>query len=280
MPSSQHDAHDEHDAHDAHDLELIASLADRDLDPAARARAEALISECSSCAALAAEIRALATGLAELPLAIPAPRDLRLSPAVAARARRGSGWRAILRPFGGAAWSPLRPVGAALAALGLAGILVTNAPIGTQTATAPAVGGGQGPFGAAASAPGAANHGPSEGTTDVKLASPPAPAQQNPPNAGGSPAPSLVPELGVSSAAPSPAASLGRTTGAAAASAAVGGAGTSTDQSTGTAAPATTAGTGAGSTFRTLPPLTVLSIALLIVGLAMLGVRVAARRLA
>lgn len=257
--------------HDSHDRELVAALADRDLDPETRSRAEALIASCPACAALAAEIRLLAVALGDLPAAIPAPRDMRLTPELAARASRRTGWRRLLAPFGGAAGASLRPVGATLAALGLVGILVTNVPLAPRTASLPAAG-GDGTYGAAASAPAKAPHASSETTADGKAPSPAAVNQQIPPNG----ASSAAPELAASPVPPAP----GGTTAAGPNTAAGAGGETPTDQSTGAAGPGTTIAADGGGNGPSIPPLTLLSIALLAIGLALLGLRFAARRIA
>jgi hypothetical protein len=69
--------------HDDHDPELIVALLDRDLAPEDRDRGEARIAACAACAALHADLRALATATAAVP--VPSrPRDFALSPDVAA----------------------------------------------------------------------------------------------------------------------------------------------------------------------------------------------------
>jgi hypothetical protein len=122
-------------AHDRHDLELVARLAAGDLGPGETATARALLAACGACAALEADLRAIATATRELGSAAVraataasagsavAPRDFRLSAADAARLRR----RGLLGRPGVSAWPAhtARGVGGALATLGLVGLLVS-----------------------------------------------------------------------------------------------------------------------------------------------------------
>ena len=112
--------------HAAHDLHLIAAAADRDVDERTRLDADRQAADCSECASLLSDLRALDTALAALPRSIPVTRDFRLSAEQAARLGRGRGWRRLLRPFAPAASPSLRSLGNAFAALGLAGLLFTT----------------------------------------------------------------------------------------------------------------------------------------------------------
>jgi hypothetical protein len=116
--------------HSTHDLVLLAAAADRHPDPATEAAAADQAAHCDECASLLADLRALAGGLAALPAAMPAPRDMRLTAEQAARLRQGQLWRRLLRPFGPGGLPNLRPLAAALTALGLAGILLSAIPLG------------------------------------------------------------------------------------------------------------------------------------------------------
>jgi hypothetical protein len=129
QPTTQRPAADP-TPHHTHDLQLLASVADHDLDPATRADLDAMVAACPDCAEIAAELRFLAAGLADLPSDVPAPHDFRLSPEQAARARRGGIWRSLLRPFGVDGLPGLRPLAGALTALGLAGLILTSFPLG------------------------------------------------------------------------------------------------------------------------------------------------------
>lgn len=114
------------DPHDGHDLESIAALADGDLSNRDRSRAEALVRDCPACGALLVDLRAIAAATRRLPSTASAPRDFRLSPADAARLRRGS-WRRVLQAVGRAGWSP-RPFAAAFTTLGIVGLLIATLP--------------------------------------------------------------------------------------------------------------------------------------------------------
>jgi hypothetical protein len=107
--------------HAGHDELLIARLFGDDVTATERARALDLVADCPECAALFADLGPIAAATAAL--AVPSrPRDFTLTEADAAR----------LRPAGRSAapWSRLgfrRSLGASLAALGIAGFLVTSA---------------------------------------------------------------------------------------------------------------------------------------------------------
>src|SRR5687768_4470558 len=86
--------------HAAHDLMLIAALAARtpDLTDVQTAAAHDQLASCDSCATLLADLVALQIALPMT--STPArPRDFTLTPADAARLRRG-GWRRILGLIG------------------------------------------------------------------------------------------------------------------------------------------------------------------------------------
>lgn len=115
-------------AHAAHDLVLIAALAARASDPSEveHARARELVTACTTCADVLADLVLLQTALPTT--ATPArPRDFTLTPADAARLRAG-GWRRILGFFGSARDGFTRPLAATLTTLGLAGLLVASLP--------------------------------------------------------------------------------------------------------------------------------------------------------
>ena len=123
--------HSQSSAHGTHDLDLIAGLAAGDLTGAEVARAEALVRSCGDCALIAEDLRAIATSVRMVGSAFsaggaPAPRDFRLTAEDAARLRRGSGSRSIWR-FAPRSW--MRGAGVALATFGLAGVLISAAPI-------------------------------------------------------------------------------------------------------------------------------------------------------
>jgi hypothetical protein len=123
--------------HDAHDRLRISALVAGDLDGAEQAAAEEQLKSCTECARLAADLRTVAVSLASMPVP-PRPRDFRLSERDLGRhpARRWS-MEGVRRG--------LRPAGTALAALGIAGLLLAGttalgglASFGSSGAAAPA----------------------------------------------------------------------------------------------------------------------------------------------
>ncbi len=126
------------DSHPAHDSYLIAQLAADDLTGPDREFAERLVAACPRCADLLADLRAIASATADLPAPV-RPRDFRLTPADAARLR--SRWRRWLGGLAEPRFSFAQPLGAALATIGLAGLLLTVLPsitfLGASTTSAP-----------------------------------------------------------------------------------------------------------------------------------------------
>jgi len=128
--------------HDDHDALLVAALAAGDLTGTDRDQAVALTASCAECAALHADLVAIARATATLPPPVSsAGRDFRLTQAQAESLRR-TGWRRFL-PLGGS--MPLtRPLGAALATFGIVGLLIGTQPLAflgastTVPTTAPA----------------------------------------------------------------------------------------------------------------------------------------------
>jgi hypothetical protein len=159
-------------AHVRHDLVLLAATSDDTAAPSLRAAAAAQIAGCSDCELIADDLRAISSALGALPRAVPAPRDMRLSPAQAAAARRRGWWARILEPFGSAGIPGLQALGGGLATIGLAGILFVTlmpslggssaaAPVGrnqdtTSAAASVASGAGANPAAAPSSAPSSA----------------------------------------------------------------------------------------------------------------------------
>lgn len=112
--------------HAIHDRLLIAALADRTVDAAERARAEAQVAACDACARLHADLVALSLATREMP--VPSrPRDFTLSAEDAERLRI-RGWRRILGVFGSAGDVFSRPLAIGLTTLGLAGLLLGTIP--------------------------------------------------------------------------------------------------------------------------------------------------------
>lgn len=158
--------------HAAHDRTLIAASATRDpgLSPAERAQADALRAGCPDCARLHDDLVALATALPAT--ATPArPRDFVLTPADAARLRRG-GLRGWLARIGTAQDVLTRPLAIGFTTLGLAGLLVATAPTLLPGAGG-ASGGASQPTGGEPSAAAAAASGAPSETQALAMSAPP-----------------------------------------------------------------------------------------------------------
>ena len=113
--------------HEAHDRLLVASLVDRSISDAERARAEAQLATCAACARLHEDLVALAAATRALP--VPArTRDFTISPADAARLR-GSRWRRLIAAIGSTRDVFSRPLAIGLTTLGVAGLLVATVPM-------------------------------------------------------------------------------------------------------------------------------------------------------
>jgi hypothetical protein len=133
--------------HEAHDRMLIASLVDRSIGEAERARAEDQMHACSACAQLHEDLVALATATRALP--VPArTRDFLLTPADAERLRV-SGWRRLIAAIGSTRDVFSRPLAIGLTTLGLAGLLVATVPMPFATGGATSAERGLQPIGAA-----------------------------------------------------------------------------------------------------------------------------------
>ena len=115
--------HSAHPDHARHDLALIAGHAAGDLSNLDTGAVAALLSTCSTCAEVHRDLVAIASATRDLPRAARAPRDFRLTPDQAARLRRGSWLGSLLRPFASAR-SAIRPMAAAFTSVGVAGLLV------------------------------------------------------------------------------------------------------------------------------------------------------------
>ena len=104
--------------HADHDVLLVSQLVAGDpLEPAEQRQATALVADCAECAALADDLRVLATAVAWEPIP-PRRRDFRLSAEEAAQAR-GSALDRLMRRFTLPSASGLRPVAAGVMSLGL-----------------------------------------------------------------------------------------------------------------------------------------------------------------
>lgn len=113
--------------HDRHDLLLVAALAAGDLAATDRDHALTLTRSCAECAELHDDLLAIARATASVPPIAARSRDFRLTPADAARLRP-AGLRGLVARFAGAPRAVTRPLGAGLAAIGLVGLLIGNAP--------------------------------------------------------------------------------------------------------------------------------------------------------
>ena len=123
--------------HPDHDLELIAAYAAGDATGPELEHASALIASCGDCAALHHDLRSIAAAMPELP-APARTRDFRLTPEQAAELRP-KGLRGLLATLSGPRFSFATPVGTALAALGIVGVLVASGglPVGSGSTAAP-----------------------------------------------------------------------------------------------------------------------------------------------
>ena len=129
--------------HALHDEELVAAYAAGDVDDAADAeRAKSFVDRCAMCRELDDDLRQIRSAIqasgtaAQRAATIAAPRDFRLTAEDAARLRPGFpvarlgarlGWRSRLR-LGVATFG--RPLGAGLATLGVAGLLIGSLTLG------------------------------------------------------------------------------------------------------------------------------------------------------
>jgi hypothetical protein len=148
--------------HAGHDLLLVAAHAAGDTLGADAERAASLVATCPDCAALAADLVAIAAATHDIP-APARPRDFTLRPEDAARLRP-RGWRRLAASFGASRLELVRPLAAGLTTLGLAGILLAGLPV-VQEATI-------GPTGTAA--PAAGYPGATADRPFIRLASEPA----------------------------------------------------------------------------------------------------------
>ncbi len=110
--------------HVTHDPELIAAYAAGDATGPALDQAADLVAACTECADLHRDLRAISTALPELPAPV-RPRDFRLTPEQAA-SLRPVGWRGVLAAFAAPRFRLAAPLGAGLAAAGLAGLLLAS----------------------------------------------------------------------------------------------------------------------------------------------------------
>jgi hypothetical protein len=125
-----HDSDVQPTSHARHDVLLVAALAAGDLSGTDRDHATALIETCPECMGLHDDLIVIARATAAAPPPIVTrPRDFRLTPEEAAHLRPG-GWRRALGAFAGPRLAFTRPLGIAMTTIGLAGLLITNIPLG------------------------------------------------------------------------------------------------------------------------------------------------------
>jgi hypothetical protein len=104
---------------------LIAALDAGDLAGIERDRAATLVGTCTGCASLLADLAVLRAATAALPV-VPRTRDYRLTEADVARLRPPAWGRVV--GWLGAPRSKVRPLAGGLAALGIAGLLLSTTP--------------------------------------------------------------------------------------------------------------------------------------------------------
>ena len=147
--------------HALHDEELIAAFAagalDAEDEAEEQARAASLVERCQACRAVHDDVAAIATAVkAGASFTARAPRDFRLA---VEDAQRLGGTVIMRKPVGALRRLVLgiaRPVGASVAALGLVGVLVGSAVMGSAgLASGPAVDTGSTAAGAPSAAPAA-----------------------------------------------------------------------------------------------------------------------------
>jgi len=110
--------------HADHDRLLVAAYAAGDAAGTELDAAQAQVAACPECAALHHDLRSIAAALPALPP--PArSRDFRLTPGQAA-ALRPPAWRRLLEPFAGPRFAFAGPLGTGLATLGIAGLLLAG----------------------------------------------------------------------------------------------------------------------------------------------------------
>jgi len=245
--------------HATHDLELVASYASGDAIGPDLDAATALVARCPECAALHHDLRAIALALPTTSVPV-RTRDFRLTPEQAA-SLRARGWRRLAAALAGPGFRFAAPLGTGLATLGITGLLLgtlAGSPLLGATTTA----------GAAGAAPNAALDSNAGAPPEKSASSAYAVLASAASSAAPSPAASIVDQLATNPEATRQAASP--VPGALALQ---------------TAAPVPAGGPSGGDTLRDVQPaagspLVPLAALALILGLALVGVRLAGRRLA
>jgi hypothetical protein len=115
-----------HPDHAAHDRTLVAAAAANDLEGAALAEATERLASCPDCAALHADLLAIASALGELPAPVRS-RDFTIT-AEQAAALRPTGWRRLVAGFRSPRGAIVRPLAVTFTTLGLVGLLLAAVP--------------------------------------------------------------------------------------------------------------------------------------------------------
>jgi len=143
-----------HSEHRRHDRLLVTRFAMDDAYPSEREEAIKMMESCAECAALAADVRTVATAMPRLPVA-PRTRDFTIT-AEQAEKLRGSGLARLFRRLAMPSWGALRPVAGVALSIGLVMAVVGVGIPGMQPASRPTQGTtDQGPSSAGAPAPAA-----------------------------------------------------------------------------------------------------------------------------
>jgi hypothetical protein len=179
--------------HLTHDPELVAAYAAGDATGSDLALATELVADCTACAALHRDLRAIATALPELP-APARTRDFRLTPTQAA-SLAPSGWRGVLAAFASPRFRLAAPLGTGLAAIGIAGLL-----LGTTGTMLPAGSGNAASAGVAAESVGLGGATLSDGGGSITQRAP-VPNEQPAPSGEAASAAALAPEAAVATGA-------------------------------------------------------------------------------
>lgn len=115
-----------HTDHATHDRTLVAASAANDLAGAALAEATERLASCPDCAALHADLLAIASALGELPPPV-RTRDFTIT-AEQAAALRPTGWRRLVAGLRSPRGGFVRPLAVTFTTLGLVGLLLAAVP--------------------------------------------------------------------------------------------------------------------------------------------------------
>ena len=112
--------------HRDHDPILISAAAAADVNGRSLTETRWLLARCADCRLLAADLRAIAAATRQVP-PVRRPRGFTIDPGAVGGMGRVR-WRRLLGAMGGPRFGLAAPVGGALTALGLAGMLLTTVP--------------------------------------------------------------------------------------------------------------------------------------------------------